>query len=146
VCPSPANQQKIRFVKRLLSCNNSADKVKRRRQRFRQPGNPGCKSEELALSAEMGPALPDPDLADGRTTDPAGSALTAVDIDNEAAGLEDTIDIGSPGSNRLTQDRTDGGMQPVRLFRQEISRVRQWMESGAEETLIGVDVSDSGNK
>ena len=70
------------------------------------------------MPAEMGPALPDPDLADGRSTDPAGSALTTVDIDNKAAGLEDTIDIGSPGLNRLTQNRTDCSMQPARLVRQ----------------------------
>jgi hypothetical protein len=73
------------------------------------------------MSAEMSPALPDPDLADGPSTGPAGSALTTVDIDDKTAGLEDTIDIGSPGLNRLIQDRTDCSMQPARLVRQKIS-------------------------
>jgi len=94
----------------------------------------------------MGSTLPDPDLADGRSADTAGSALTAVNFDNKAAGLEDAINIGSPGINSLTQDRNDGGMQPARLIRQEPSRIPEWMKSGAEETLIGVNVSDAGNK
>ena len=98
------------------------------------------------MAAEMGSALSDPDLADGRSTDPAGGSFTAVDIDDKAAGLEDTVDIGSPGLNRLTQDRTDCCMQPARLVRQEIRRVREWMKAGAEKALIGVNVSDTGNK
>ena len=72
------------------------------------------------MSAEMGPALCNPDLADCRSADPAGGTLTAVDIDHKTAGLEDTVDIGSPGLNRLTQDRTDCSMQTARLVRQEI--------------------------
>ena len=64
-------------------------------------------------------ALPDPDLADGRSTGPAGRAFTTVDGDNKTAGLEDTVDIGSPGGNRLAQDRDDGSMQPAHLVRQK---------------------------
>ena len=81
-------------------------------------GKFGDVSESLALSAEMSPALPDSDLADWRSTDSTGSALTSVDFDYKAAGLEDTIDIGSLGSNRLIQNRNDGSMQPARLVRQ----------------------------
>jgi len=59
----------------------------------------------------MGSALPYPDFADNRSTTPAGSALTTVDADDKTAGLEDAIDIGSPGINRFLQHRNNGGMQ-----------------------------------
>src|SRR5512133_1920617 len=94
----------------------------------------------------MGPALPDPDLADGRSADPAGCALPAVDLDNKTAGLEDTVDIGSPGGNRLAQNSHDGGMQTGNPVRREIRRVGEGMEAGPKETLIGVDIADAGHK
>lgn len=66
----------------------------------------------------MGPALTNPDLADGCSADPAGCALATVDADDKAAGLEDAVDIGAPGSNRLTQDSYDCRVQPAYLVRQ----------------------------